>query len=56
MIDITLLSSAVKTFGCSLSDDQLSLLDRFSELVAEQNKKFNLTAITDPITFTENIL
>ncbi len=56
MIDITLLSSAVKTFGCSLSDDQLSLLDRFSELVAEQNKKFNLTAITDPIAFTEKHL
>ena len=56
MIDITLLSSATKNFGCALSDDQLSLLDRFSELVAEQNKKFNLTAITDPIAFTEKHL
>ena len=53
MIDLALLSSAAKTFGCALSCDQLSLLDRFSEFVAEQNKKFNLTAITSPAEFTE---
>lgn len=56
MVDKILLAGSAETFGVSLSERQLDVLDGFSEYVTEQNKSFNLTSITDPAAFTEKHL
>ena len=53
MIDKTLLLKGSSSLGVALSDETVALLDAFSDFVAEENKKFNLTAITSPAEFTE---
>lgn len=53
MIDKNLLLSAAQGFGIDVTDEEFVLLDKFSELVVSENKKYNLTAITDPVGFTE---
>ncbi len=48
MYNTSLLISDAKKLGISLSDEQLKRFDLLSELLVEQNKTMNLTAITDP--------
>lgn len=48
MYNTSLLVSDAKKLGISLTDEQLSLFEKLSELLVEQNKTMNLTAITDP--------
>lgn len=55
MIDKELLAKEAKSFGVSLSSATVDILDSFSVFVSEQNKLFNLTAITEGREFTENI-
>ena len=49
MIDRERLYDKRKEYGIILSDSQLSLLDRYSDILVEYNEKVNLTAITDPV-------
>ena len=48
MYNTSLLISDAEKLGISLTDEQLSLFEKLSELLVEQNKTMNLTAITDP--------
>lgn len=48
MFNTSLLISDAERLGISLTDEQLSLFDKLSDLLVEQNKTMNLTAITDP--------
>ena len=48
MYNTSLLVSDAKKLGITLTDEQLSLFEKLSELLVEQNKTMNLTAITDP--------
>lgn len=56
MIDKELLAKEAKSFGVSLSSATVDILDSFSVYVSEQNKLFNLTAITEGREFTEKHL
>lgn len=56
MIDKELLAKEAKSFGLSLSSATVDILDSFSVYVSEQNKLFNLTAITEGREFTEKHL
>lgn len=51
-LDKSLLIESLKGINCSLSDEQMALLDKFENLVVETNKKFNLTNITTEPDFT----
>lgn len=53
MIDVSLLKTGVSSLGIDFADECIELIDAFSEMVAEQNKSFNLTALTTPDAFTE---
>ena len=53
MINLSLLKTGVSSLGIDLADECIDLLDAFSDMVAEQNKSFNLTALTEPDAFTE---
>lgn len=53
MINLSLLKTGVSSLGIDLADECIDLLDAFSDMVAEQNKSFNLTALTEPDSFTE---
>lgn len=48
MFNTSLLISDAEKLGISLTDEQLKRFDTLSELLVEQNKTMNLTAITDP--------
>ena len=48
MYNTSLLLSDAEKLGISLSDEQIKLFEMLSELLVEQNKTMNLTAITDP--------
>lgn len=48
MYNTSLLVSDAEKLGITLTDEQLSLFEKLSELLVEQNKTMNLTAITDP--------
>ena len=48
MYNTSLLISDAEKLGISLTGEQLSLFEKLSELLVEQNKTMNLTAITDP--------
>lgn len=48
MFNTSLLLSDAGKLGISLTDEQIKLFDMLSELLVEQNKTMNLTAITDP--------
>lgn len=43
-------------FGISVDDETVSLLDGFSDFVIQENKRFNLTSLTDADSFTEKHL
>ena len=53
MINLSLLKTGFSSLGIDLADECIDLLDAFSDMVAEQNKSFNLTALTEPDAFTE---
>ena len=44
----TYLTEAIKDYKITLSEEQISQLERYYELLCEWNEKINLTAITDP--------
>ena len=48
MYNTSLLMSDAEKLGISISDEQLKRFDLLSDLLVEQNKTMNLTAITDP--------
>lgn len=48
MYNTSLLLSDAEKLGISLTDEQIKLFEKLSELLVEQNKTMNLTAITDP--------
>lgn len=48
MLNRALLEETVRPFGVELRDDAFRRLDKYAELLAETNKHFNLTAITEP--------
>ena len=48
MFNTSLLISDAERLGIALTDEQLSRFNTLSELLVEQNKTMNLTAITDP--------
>lgn len=48
MLNERLLLSAAESFGLCLSREALDRLELFARLLAETNKQFNLTAITEP--------
>lgn len=48
MFNTSLLISDAERLGIALTDEQLSRFDTLSDLLVEQNKTMNLTAITDP--------
>ena len=48
MVNTNLLVSDAEKLGISLTDEQIKLFERLAELLVEQNKTMNLTAITDP--------
>lgn len=48
MFNSQLLVSDAEKLGISINDEQLSRFEKLSELLVEQNKTMNLTAITDP--------
>lgn len=48
MFNTALLISDAERLGITLTDEQISRFDTLSELLVEQNKTMNLTAITDP--------
>ncbi len=48
MLNRALLEETVRPFGVELSEDAFRRLDTYAELLAETNKHFNLTAITEP--------
>lgn len=48
MIDKSRLTSKLQPYHIQLSEKQLTQLDEYAQLLVETNKKFNLTAITEP--------
>ena len=48
MYNSSLMISDAERLGVSLTDEQLSRFEKLSNLLVEQNKTMNLTAITDP--------
>ena len=48
MFNTALLISDAERLGITLTDEQISRFETLSELLVEQNKTMNLTAITDP--------
>ncbi|MBQ3005946.1 MAG: 16S rRNA (guanine(527)-N(7))-methyltransferase RsmG [Clostridia bacterium] len=48
MVNTALLKSDAEKLGILINDEQLSKFELLSELLVEQNKTMNLTAITDP--------
>lgn len=48
MVNTDLLISDAGKLGISLTDEQKKLFEKLAELLVEQNKTMNLTAITDP--------
>lgn len=48
MVNTNLLISDAEKLGISLTDEQTKLFEKLAELLIEQNKTMNLTAITDP--------
>ena len=48
MYNTRLLVSDAQKLGISITDEQLGRFEKLSELLVEQNKTMNLTAITDP--------
>ncbi len=48
MYNTSLLISDAQKLGITLTDEQLKRFDLLSDLLVEQNKTMNLTAITDP--------
>ena len=48
MVNTNLLISDVEKLGISLTDEQTERFEKLAELLVEQNKTMNLTAITDP--------
>ncbi len=46
--NLSLLKENLDNMSLSISDEAVSRLDRFAGMLAEKNKLFNLTAITDP--------
>lgn len=48
MYNTRLLVSDAQKLGISVTDEQLGRFEKLSELLVEQNKTMNLTAITDP--------
>lgn len=48
MVNTDLLISDAEKLGISLTDEQTKLFEKLAELLVEQNKTMNLTAITDP--------
>ena len=48
MYNSSLMISDAEKLGISLTDEQLSRFEKLSDLLVEQNKTMNLTAITDP--------
>ena len=47
MRDYSRLIEYLKNYGVSVSDDQISNLDKYYEMMVETNKSLNLTAITE---------
>lgn len=47
MLNRELLTETTEKFGISLSDEVFFRLDKYAEMLAETNKHFNLTAVTD---------
>lgn len=47
LLNRSLLEKTIQPFGFSLDDTVFARLNTFAELLAETNKQFNLTAITD---------
>ena len=56
MINRRLLEDGLKMFGISVDDETFSVLDGFSDFVIQENKRFNLTSLTDADSFTEKHL
>ncbi len=48
MYNTSLLISDAEKLGISLTDEQIKSFEKLSELLVDQNKTMNLTAITDP--------
>lgn len=48
MLNRELLTNTVEKFRISISDEVFLRLDKYAEMLAETNKSFNLTAITEP--------
>ncbi len=48
MVNTNLLISDAEKLGISLTDEQIKRFEKLAELLVEQNKTMNLTAITDP--------
>ena len=48
MVNTDLLISDAEKLGISLTDEQTKQFEKLAELLVEQNKTMNLTAITDP--------
>ncbi len=48
MYNTSLLLSDAEKLGISLTDEQIKRFEKLAELLVEQNKTMNLTAITDP--------
>ena len=48
MVNTGLLISDAEKLGISINDEQLKRFEQLSEMLVEQNKTMNLTAITDP--------
>lgn len=48
MYNSSLLISDAERLGISLTDEQINRFEKLSDLLVEQNKTMNLTAITDP--------
>ena len=48
MVNTALLKSDAEKLGISITDEQIQKFELLSDLLVEQNKTMNLTAITDP--------
>ena len=48
MVNTALLKADAEKLGILINDEQLQKFELLSELLVEQNKTMNLTAITDP--------
>ena len=48
MVNIELLKSDAEKLGLSIDDGKIMQFQKLAELLVEQNKTMNLTAITDP--------